>query len=79
MFWFEGIWTLGLCIRKATEYFKWSLTGHISRILKDSSAEGYMSCGGLTQEVSEEKNFSILRRDCFCNMLMKNVTNFYPI
>lgn len=33
---------------------------HPSRSIEDSGAEGDVNCGGLAQEVPEEKNFSIL-------------------
>ena len=33
---------------------------------------------GLVQEVSEEKNFSMLPKDYSCNILVKNVAVFRP-
>lgn len=35
-----------------------SLIGHPSRRLEDDSAESYVDCGGLAQEVSEGNNIS---------------------
>ena len=69
---------MGLWIRKAVECFKWGLMGQSSRKMKDSGAEGDLNCGGLAQEVSEEKNFSMLLRNHSCDMLMKNVATFCP-
>ena len=37
-----------------------------------------MESGGLAHEVSEEKNFSMLPRDCPCDILVKNVLAFCP-
>ena len=51
---FEGIWTLGLWIRKAVEHFKCCLMGRTSRIMEESGAECNLNHGYLDQEVSEE-------------------------
>ena len=41
--------------------------------MEDSGAEGdLMNCGGLIQEVSEKKNFSMLPRDNSCDILVNN-------
>jgi len=48
---------LGLC--KAVECFTWGLIGHISRSMKDSVPEYVFELLGPTQEVSEEKTFSM--------------------
>ena len=37
-----------------------------------------MNYRGLTQEVSEEKNLSMLPRDHSCDILVKNMTGFCP-
>ena len=38
-----------------------------------------MNCVGLlAQEASVEKNFNMWPRDCFCDILVKNVTVFCP-
>ena len=51
--------------------------GHTSRNIEDSSSKcELMNCGGLPQEVSEEKNFSVLPRDHSCDILIKNVAVF---
>lgn len=47
-----GMWTLGLWIRKEVECFKWSLMGHMSRIIEDN-AESNLDDGGSGQEVPE--------------------------
>jgi hypothetical protein len=78
MFLFGGILTLGLWIRKTVECFKCYLMGHPSRNMEDSGAEGDLNCGGLAQEVSEEKNFSLLPRNSSCDISVKNVTAFCP-
>lgn len=39
-------------MRKAVEVCRWGLTGHFSRSLKDSSAEGNVDSRGPFQEVS---------------------------
>ena len=35
------------------QYFKPCLTGHTSRNMEESGAEGDLNCGGLAQDVSE--------------------------
>jgi hypothetical protein len=44
---------------KAMGHFNWGLMGHPRRNMGDSGAEGDLNCGGLAQEVSEEKNISV--------------------
>jgi hypothetical protein len=51
--------------------------GHINRNIKDRVSEGFLNCGTLTQEDSEN-NFSLWPRDCSWNILVKNVTALYP-
>ena len=47
--------------------------------MEDSGAAcDLMNYGVPTQEVSEEKNFSMLPRDHSCGILGKKVTAFYP-
>ena len=70
MFLFGGIWTLVFWVRKAVGCFKHCLMGHTSRIIED------VNCGGLTQEVSEKKNFSMLPRNHSCDILAKNIAYF---
>jgi hypothetical protein len=43
---------------------------------EDFVSEGDLNCGSLFLEVSEEKNFSMWLRDCFCDILVKNVAAF---
>ena len=73
---FEGMWIWGIRIRKAVECLKWDLRTHSGRNMEDSCTEDDLNCSGLTQEISEEKNFSILPRDSFCDILVKNVAAF---
>ena len=74
MFLFGVIWTLGVRIRKALEYFKNCLMGHPSRSMEDSGAEcELVNCG---DQVSEEKNVSMWHRDWFCYILVKKVAAF---
>ena len=42
--------------------------------MEDSGAEGNLNCGGLAQEVSDEKNISMWPRSY--DILMKNVAAF---
>ena len=58
------------------ECFKWDLRGHPTRNMEDIVDEGDLNCKALTQDVSEEKNFSIWPRECSCNILVKNVAAF---
>ena len=69
---------LGFGVRKVMEYFKHSLMGHTSKNMEDSGTEGDLNCGRLAHEVSEEKNFSMLPKDCSCDILVKNVVAFCP-
>lgn len=77
MFLFGGIWTLVLWVRKAVECCKHGLMGHVGRSMDDRGAEGDLHCPGLGQEVSG-KNFSVLSRNCSCDILVKNVAAFCP-
>lgn len=52
------------------------LNGQHCRNMKDNGAEcGLLNFGGLTQEVSEEKNINMWLTH-FCHIYAKNVTNF---
>jgi hypothetical protein len=51
---------------------------HHSRSLASSRVEGNLNCGGLDQEVSEEKSFSLLPRDCSCDIFVMNVAALCP-
>jgi hypothetical protein len=46
--------------------------------MENIGTEGDLNFGGLAQEASEEKIFSMLPRDHFCDILMKNVAAFLP-
>ena len=49
-----------------------------SKNMEDFVAESVLNCEDLAQEVSVEKNFSMWPRDCFCSIVVKNVTTFCP-
>ena len=59
MFLFGGMWIWGLWIWRVLKCIKRGLVGNPSRNMKDIGAEGDLNCGGLAQEVSEEKNISM--------------------
>jgi hypothetical protein len=44
--------------------------------MEDFAAEGDLNCGRLAREVSEDKNFNMCPRDCFCIIFSKNVAAF---
>jgi len=46
--------------------------------MEDSGADRDLNYGCLAQEVSEEKNFSMLPRNHSCDILVKNVFAFCP-
>lgn len=49
--------------------------GHTSGNMEDSGAEcNLMNCGGLSQDVTEEKNISVLPSNHSCDRLVKKVT-----
>jgi hypothetical protein len=73
MFLFEEMSIWGLWIWKAVEYCKWGLMGHPSRTLEDFVAESDLNCVDMAQEVLVEKNISMWSRDCFCDILVKNM------
>lgn len=52
--------------------------GHSSRNMEDIGAVGDLNYADLAQEVSVGKNFSMWPRDCFCDILVKNVAAFCP-
>ena len=56
---FERIWILGLCIRKAVEHFKCCLIGHTSRSMEDSGDKCYtmysMNFGYLEKKKERER------------------------
>ena len=53
----------------------WDLVGHPSRNMEDFVTESDLNCADLAQEVLVE-NFIIWPRDCFCDILVKNVATF---
>jgi hypothetical protein len=44
--------------------------------MEDFVALSNLSCVYLAKEISVEKNFGLWPRDCFCNILVKNVAVF---
>lgn len=60
---------MGACIRKAVECFKWGLFGHTSRTIEERGAESDLNYVGLDQDISEVKDFSMLSRNCSCDIL----------
>ena len=46
--------------------------------MEDFVAESDLNCAELAQKVSVKKNFSMWPRDCFCGILVKNVSAFCP-
>jgi hypothetical protein len=75
---FGRMWIWGLWIWNAVECFKWGLMGYSSRNMEDFVAESDLNCAELAQKVSVKKNFSMWPRDCFCGILVKNVSAFCP-
>ena len=70
---FEGIWTLGLWVRKAVESFKCCLMSHTSRSMEDSGAESnLMNCGTLLRRLQR----SMWTGDSSCDILVKKVAAF---
>ena len=57
---------------KTVESLKYYLMGHTSRSMEDSGAKSYLNCWRLTEKILENK-FSILPRDCYCDILVKKV------
>ena len=53
--------------------FKWGLMVCPSMNMEDCVGESDLNCVDLAQEVSVKKNFSMWPRDCFCDILVKNV------
>jgi hypothetical protein len=78
MFLFGGMWILAFEIWKAIECLRSDLIGHSGSIMEDFSDEGDLKSGVPVQEVSEEMNFSMMPRDCPCDILAKIVTAFCP-
>jgi len=46
--------------------------------VKDGASECYLNFESLAQEGVEERNFSMLHTDYFCNSLLKSVGTFCP-
>ena len=71
-----GMWTLELCIRTEDAFCKQDFLGHSHRSMEDSCAECHVNYEGPAQELLEESNISEWTRDCFCDVLAKNVAAF---
>ena len=52
------------------------LNGHTSRNMEVICAEVDLNSGVLSQEVSEKRNFIMLPRELFYDVLVKNVATF---
>lgn len=52
-------------------HVKLRLMGHSSRSMKDSGAASDLSCEGLAQKISVEKNINGQHRDNSCAILVK--------
>lgn len=65
-------------ILESNRIFKWGLVDHPRRNIEDIGAGGDLNFWGLGQEVSEEKNVNMWPRDCFCDVLVKNMAAFCP-
>jgi hypothetical protein len=52
---------------------------HAIRHIEDSCTKCDLDFGGLTQDISEKKNFSVLYRDFSCDILMKNLLAFFAL
>jgi hypothetical protein len=50
--------------------------GYPRRNTEDFAAVSGLNCEDGPQEVSVEKNFNMWLRDCFCDILVKNVAAF---
>lgn len=50
---------------------------HTNGNIKDSGAEVELNCGGLAQDILEN-NFCMSSRECFYDILMKNMAAFCP-
>jgi hypothetical protein len=61
---------------KAMGCFNLSLMCHPSRNMEDFVTGSDLNCVDLDQEVSEEKNFNMWPRACFCGILVKAVASF---
>ena len=75
---FGRVWTLIPWVKKVVGCFRHCLMGHTSRNMKEKCSENDLNYGGLTQEVSEKKNFNMLPRDHSCDILVKKVAAFCP-
>ena len=54
---------------------RWDLVDYPSRNMEVSVVEGRLVSGKLTEEVSE-KDFGMWLRDCTCDTLLKNMSDF---
>lgn len=71
---------LTFLVRKADEWFKYSLMGHTSRIIEDNRAESDLNCRSLVQKVSGERSINIWpSHHFFVEFLAKNVAVLGPL
>lgn len=55
-----------------------ALMRQISLSREDSDPDSDLKCGGLSQDISEEKNIGMCPREYPYDHLVKNVTTFWP-
>lgn len=67
---------MGLSILEAVEHFKQGLMDCPSNRLKDSNARSNM---GQAQKVSERQNISNLLREHSCDILTKNIAEYFAL
>ena len=53
--------------------------GHPSRNMEDFVAGSNLNCVDLAQEISKEKNFSMLHKDCFLFYFGEECGHFLPL
>lgn len=70
----EVIWTLVLCLGKAVECFKHCIVRYGRQWWRMS----FYEMSGLDQCISEQNIFSMLFRNNYCNILVKEVSAFCP-
>jgi hypothetical protein len=58
--------------------FKHCLLGHPGGSMEDCAVEGDLNFGGLDQELSKERHFSVLPRDYSWDSMVKNMVAFCP-
>jgi hypothetical protein len=73
----ERMCILALWIWKAVESFEWGIIGYFSRNMEEFVTKSDLNCSDLDQGFSVAKNFSMLPRDSFYSILVKNMAEFF--